>query len=197
MTQADIPTTKRSIWDINQLSSAEFATLFQGVFENTPWIAAKASLERPFPSREALLGAMVKALATAPEEDRLALLRAHPMLGGEAAQRGEMTAASRAEQAGLGLDRLGGDEETAFAAMNLAYQRRFGFPFIIAVRGQRDRAAILAALSRRFEQTVEAERETALAEVVKIAGFRLDALIDGDARVGGGVGAGFGGEPPL
>jgi OHCU decarboxylase len=130
---------------------------------------------------------MVKALAAAPEEDRLALLRAHPMLGGDAARRGELTDSSRAEQAGLGLDRLEGDEETAFAAMNLAYQKRFGFPFIIAVRGQRDRAAILAALSRRFEQSPEAERETALAEVVKIAAFRLDALIEDDARVGPGL----------
>jgi 2-oxo-4-hydroxy-4-carboxy-5-ureidoimidazoline decarboxylase len=193
MTQADGTSAKRSIFEINQLPVETFCTLFEGVFEQTPWIAAKASLERPFPSKNALLGAMVKALAAAPEEDRLALLRAHPMLGGAAARRGDMTDASRAEQAGLGLDRLQGDEETAFAAMNLAYQTRFGFPFIIAVKGQRDRAAILAALSRRFEQTPEAERETALAEVVKIAGFRLDALIDDDARVG----AGLGGEEQL
>jgi 2-oxo-4-hydroxy-4-carboxy-5-ureidoimidazoline decarboxylase len=184
MTQSDGPSAKRSIWEINQLPAEAFCTLFGGVFEDTPWVAAKASLERPFSSKAALLGVMVKALAAAPEEDRLALLRAHPMLGGAAARRGEMTDASRAEQAGLGLDRLEGDEETAFAAMNLAYQKRFGFPFIIAVKGQRDRAAILAALSRRFENTPEVERETALAEVVKIAGFRLDALIDDDARVG-------------
>jgi 2-oxo-4-hydroxy-4-carboxy-5-ureidoimidazoline decarboxylase len=183
MTQADGPSTKRTIWEINQLPMAAFCSLFGGVFEETPWIAAKASRERPFSSKAAMLGVMAKALAAAPEEDRLALLRAHPMLGGAAARRGEITDASREEQAGLGLDRLDGDEETAFAAMNLAYQTRFGFPFIIAVKGQRDRAAILAALTRRFEHTPEAEREAALAEVVKIAGFRLDALIDDDATV--------------
>jgi 2-oxo-4-hydroxy-4-carboxy-5-ureidoimidazoline decarboxylase len=182
----DAPPVTRPLWAINQMTAAEFSTLFAGVFEHTPWVAAKASLERPFPSKQALLGAMAKALAAAPEDDQLALLRAHPMLGGEAAKRGEVTASSRAEQAGLGLDRLEGDEEAAFAAMNLAYQRRFGFPFIIAVKGQRDRAAILAALTRRFDQTPEAERQTALAEVVKIAGFRLDALIDEDATVGAG-----------
>jgi 2-oxo-4-hydroxy-4-carboxy-5-ureidoimidazoline decarboxylase len=65
--------------------------------------------------------------------------------------------------------------------MNLAYQRRFGFPFIIAVRGQRDRAAVLAALTRRFDSPPDAERQAAIAEVVKIAGFRLSALIDDDA----------------
>jgi 2-oxo-4-hydroxy-4-carboxy-5-ureidoimidazoline decarboxylase len=169
------------------MTAAEFGTLFAGVFEHTPWIAAKAALERPFPSKQALLAAMAKDLAVAPEEDQLALLRAHPMLGGEAAKRGEVTASSRAEQAGLGLDRMAGDEEAAFAAMNLAYQERFGFPFIIAVKGQRDRAAILAALTRRFESTPETERQAALAEVVKIAGFRLDALIDDDAGGAGGL----------
>jgi 2-oxo-4-hydroxy-4-carboxy-5-ureidoimidazoline decarboxylase len=172
------------------MTPSEFSALFAGVFEHTPWIAAKASLERPFPTKPALLAAMAKALAAAPEEDQLALLCAHPMLGGEAAKRGDLTDSSRAEQAGLGLDRMDGDEEAAFAAMNLAYQRRFGFPFIIAVKGQRDRAAILAALTRRFETSVEAERQAALAEVVKIAGFRLDALIDDEAAepgLGGGA----------
>jgi 2-oxo-4-hydroxy-4-carboxy-5-ureidoimidazoline decarboxylase len=181
MTESDAPPVPRPLWDINRMTAAEFATLFAGVFEHSPWVSAKASLERPFPSKQALLGAMAKAVAAAPEEDQLALLRAHPMLGGEAAKRGEVTASSRSEQAGLGLDRLEGDEEAAFAAMNLAYQRRFGFPFIIAVRGQRDRAAVLAALTRRFDSPPDAERQAAIAEVVKIAGFRLSALIDDDA----------------
>ena len=193
MTRVEPPTGKRPLWVINQMTTAEFAALFSGVFEHTPWIAAKAALERPFPSRAALLGAMAKALAAAPEEDQLALLRAHPMLGGEAAKRGEVTESSRAEQAGLGLDRMDGDEEAAFSAMNLAYQKRFGFPFIVAVKGQRDRAAILAALTRRFELTVDAERQTALAEVVKIAGFRLDALIDEDTASGHQIEGALGG----
>jgi 2-oxo-4-hydroxy-4-carboxy-5-ureidoimidazoline decarboxylase len=183
MTQRDEPPGPRPLWAINQMPTAEFAALFAGVFEHTPWIAAKASLERPFPSKQAMLGAMTKALMAASEEDQVALLAAHPTLGGEAAKRGDVTASSRAEQAGLGLDRMDGDEEAAFAAMNLAYQRRFGFPFIIAVKGQRDRAAILAALTRRFDSTPEAERQAALAEVVKIAAFRLDALIDDDAVI--------------
>jgi 2-oxo-4-hydroxy-4-carboxy-5-ureidoimidazoline decarboxylase len=186
MTATDAPPAARPLSAINQMTAAEFSDFFANLFEHSPWVAAKASLERPFPTKQALLGAMAKAVAAAPEDDQLALLRAHPMLGGEAAKRGEVTASSRAEQAGLGLDRLEGDEEAAFAAMNLAYQRRFGFPFIIAVKGQRDRAAILAALTRRFEAAPDAEREAALAEVVKIAGFRLDALIEDHAVSGPG-----------
>jgi 2-oxo-4-hydroxy-4-carboxy-5-ureidoimidazoline decarboxylase len=183
MTESDAPPVPRPLWEINHMTAAEFDTVFASIFEHTPWVAAKASLERPFPSKQALLGAMAKAVAAAPEEDQLSLLRAHPMLGGDAAKRGEVTASSRSEQAGLGLDRLEGDEEAAFAAMNLAYQQRFGFPFIIAVKGQRDRAAVLAALTRRFDLPPDAERQAALAEVVKIAGFRLDALVDDEATV--------------
>jgi 2-oxo-4-hydroxy-4-carboxy-5-ureidoimidazoline decarboxylase len=183
MPEFDGPPAPRPLWAINQMTAEEFGTFFAAVFEQTPWVAAKASLELPFPSKQALLGAMAKAVTGAPEEDQLTLLRAHPILGGEAAKRGEVTASSREEQVSAGLDRMEGDEEAAFAAMNVAYQRRFGFPFIIAVKGQRDRAAILAALTHRFESTPAAEREVALAEVVKIAAFRLDALIDEEAIV--------------
>jgi 2-oxo-4-hydroxy-4-carboxy-5-ureidoimidazoline decarboxylase len=77
----------------------------------------------------------------------------------------------------MGLDRLEADEAAAFDRLNAAYRVRFGFPFIIAVRGQRDRAAILAVLSARLENTPDQERTASLAEVAKIARFRLDDLI--------------------
>ena len=160
------------------MPEAVFSAFLGGIFEKTPWIIVKAAEGRPYRSKAALLAAMTQVLDQADERAQLALLQAHPVLGGEAARRGEMTLASRVEQAGLGLDRLEGDEEADFAALNQAYQQRFGFPFIIAVKGQRDRGAILAALRRRFEATPQAERQAALAEVVKIAGFRLDALVD-------------------
>jgi len=66
----------------------------------------------------------------------------------------------------------------AFDRLNSGYRARFGFPFIIAVRGQRDRAAILAALSKRIQHSPEREMTAALGEVAKIARFRLDDLID-------------------
>ena len=88
-----------------------------------------------------------------------------------------LTAASAAEQAGLGLDRLAADESAMFVAMNRAYRERFGFPFIIAVRGQRDRAVILAAMQARARNAPEQEQAAALAEVARIARFRLDDLI--------------------
>jgi 2-oxo-4-hydroxy-4-carboxy-5-ureidoimidazoline decarboxylase len=123
----------------------------------------------------ALHGAMVAAVDAAGTDAALTLLRAHP----ELARRETLTAASAAEQGGMGLDRLDQDEATRFEALNLAYRERFGFPFIIAVRGQRDRSAILAALTERLAHDAPTEQAAALAEVAKIARFRLDDLITG------------------
>ena len=93
------------------------------------------------------------------------------------AKRAELTEASRTEQGGMGLDRLETAEAEMFDTLNREYQERFGFPFIIAVRGQRDRAAILAALKARLANSPEMERVAALAEVGKITRFRLDDLL--------------------
>ena len=163
--------------EVNRMSNVDFCEYFSGVFERTPWIPAAVVERRPFASKGALLSAMADVLARAEPARKLALLQAHPMLGGQAAKRGDVTTHSKSEQAGLGLDRMEGEEDDAFAKLNQAYLERFGFPFIIAVRGQRDRQAILAALRQRFESSPDVEREQALAEVVKIAGFRLDGLI--------------------
>ncbi|GAB0116947.1 hypothetical protein Acid7E03_10190 [Acidisoma sp. 7E03] len=193
---------KLSLAAANALSPAAFQDHLQGVFEHSPWVVAGVVSARPFASRAALLVAMAKIVAEAEPDAQLALLRAHPVLGGAAARRGGLTAESASEQAGHGLDRMSGEEEQEFAALNAAYLERFGFPFIIAVRGQRDRRAILAALRQRLGHPPEIERQAALGEVVKIAGFRLDGLIEeaplslslhvlDTARGGPGVGLAF------
>lgn len=179
MTQV-APETRIQMSEVNRMSEVAFCEYFAGIFEKTPWIPAAVVGLRPFASKVALLTAMSDILGRAEPARKLALLQAHPVLGGQAAKRGEVTEHSRSEQAGLGLDRMSDAEDDTFAALNQAYLERFGFPFIIAVRGQRDRAAILTALRQRFEHSPEQERETALAEVVKIAGFRLDGLVADD-----------------
>jgi 2-oxo-4-hydroxy-4-carboxy-5-ureidoimidazoline decarboxylase len=154
-----------SLHTLNAADADTFTALLSGIFEHSSWIPRAAHAARPFAS--------VPALHSGPER-QLALLRAHP----ELARPGPLTAASTAEQGGMGLDRLAADEAAAFDALNTAYLTRFGFPFIIAVRGQRDRTAILAALSARLKHSPELEMAAALAEVAKIARFRLDDLID-------------------
>jgi 2-oxo-4-hydroxy-4-carboxy-5-ureidoimidazoline decarboxylase len=158
---------------LNTLGVDAFVARLGSIFEHSPWIARAAYSARPFASVAALHATMVSVAANSGAERQLALLRGHP----ELARPGPLTAASVAEQGGMGLDRLEADEAAAFDRLNADYRTRFGFPFIIAVRGQRDRAAILAALSIRMRHDPERELATALAEVAKIARFRLDDLI--------------------
>ena len=161
---------------VNALGVDAFIARFGGIFEHSPWVARAAYAGRPFASVAALHATMVSVVTNSGAERQLTLLRAHP----ELARPGPLTDASLAEQGGMGLDRLAADEAAAFDKLNASYRARFGFPFIIAVRGQRDRAAILAALSSRIQNSPEQEMATSLAEVAKIARFRLDDLIHGN-----------------
>ncbi len=119
---------------------------------------------------------MCDAVRGASRARQLALLGAHPDLAGRAARAGAMSAASVAEQASAGLDRLTDDEYDRFTRLNAAYTAAFGFPFIIAVR-RHDKAAILAAFERRLLNTKDVEIATALEQVCEITRLRLDALV--------------------
>lgn len=163
------------IAELNRLDVDQFSALLGAIFERSPWIARAAHGARPFGSIAELHAAMLRAVDDAGADKQLRLLQAHPMLA--LAGSAPLTAASVAEQSSLGLDRLGADEGAMFLALNRGYQDRFGYPFIIAVRGQRDRTAILAAMQARLHNAPAQERRIALAEVAKIARFRLDDLI--------------------
>ena len=118
---------------------------------------------------------MADILLSASHEAQLALINAHPDLAGKAAIRGELTAASSAEQAGAGIQDCSPEEFARFTALNAAYKARFGFPFIKAVKGS-NRQQILAAFEQRLHHSPEQEFATALAEINRIALFRLQAL---------------------
>jgi 2-oxo-4-hydroxy-4-carboxy-5-ureidoimidazoline decarboxylase len=158
---------------LNTMDPADFERALADVFEHSPWIARAAAAERPFATIADLHAAMLRAVAEAGEAAGLALLRAHPELAAPT----KLTAASAAEQAGLGLDALAQADAARMAALNRTYRERFGFPFIIAVRGQKDRTAIEAALQARLAHTPVEEERIALAEVGRIARFRLDDLV--------------------
>ena len=165
---------KLTLANLNGLTDEAFIARLGSVFEHSPWVAETVCAARPFASVAVLHRAMTAAVDQAGEEKQLALLRAHP----ELARRGPLTAASASDQGSQGLDRLDADEAAVFNALNTSYRDRFGFPFIIAVRGQRDRVAIREALAKRVTHSREQEQATALAEVAKIARFRLDDLIE-------------------
>jgi 2-oxo-4-hydroxy-4-carboxy-5-ureidoimidazoline decarboxylase len=140
------------------------------LFEHSPWVEARADALPATGDRHADLMAVVHA-ATADEQ--LALIRAHPELAGKAAIDRTLTAASAAEQASAGLDRLSEAEFARFHALNAAYRERFDFPFIICVR-LTDKAGILAAMEQRLRNDRETEIVTAIAQIGEIVRLRLE-----------------------
>ena len=162
--------------ELQRLERDRFVDLFGGVFEHAPWVAEQAFNAGSFHDVEALHQAMVDVMRRAPREQQLALIRAHPDLGGRAAIRGELTAASSAEQASAGLDQCTPSEFERFRELNDNYKERFRFPFIIAVKGK-TRQEILAAFEQRLNNSVEAEFEEALNQIARIARLRLAELI--------------------
>jgi len=162
--------------EINAFSEGDFVRALGGVFEHSPWVAQSAFANRPFTSIDALHGAMVSAMEHAPEPQQLALLRAHPELAGKAAIRGEMTADSVSEQTRAGLSQCSPEEFARLTDLNARYNARFGFPFILAVKGY-DRAGIIDQFARRVENNRATEFAECLAQVARIARFRLEALI--------------------
>ena len=163
--------------ELNAATRDAFVARLGGVFEHSPWVAERAWERRPFASRDALHAAMVATVEGAGPERRLALLRAHPELAGRAAVRGEMTEHSTHEQGGSGLLECSPEEFARLQELNRAYGERFGFPFIVAVRGL-DRAAIIAAFERRLGNGREAEVAEALRQIARIAGFRLAGSVE-------------------
>lgn len=160
------------------MSRAAFVERFGGVYEHSPWIA-EALYDRGLTEAEdtpaGLAAAMAELLANASSDAKLALIRAHPDLAGRAAIVGNLTASSKTEQTGAGLDRCTPQEYVRFQELNAAYKGKFGFPFILAVAG-RNRHDILAAFEARVDNDPETESRTALEQTDRIARLRLEAL---------------------
>ena len=160
------------IAEVNALDEHDFIATFGDVFEATPRLAAEAGASRPFADRDAMLDAFDAAALALDEHAVVALLRSHPVLGGSA----PMAPASKDEQASAGLRDLHGERSASMARDNTTYLERFGFPFIIAVRGLAV-DDIAAALAERLTNDADTERATALAQVRRIAALRLDAKV--------------------
>lgn len=161
------------------MDKADFISRYGGVFEHSPFIAERAfdagAISEPL-TASGVHAALTEQFRTASADERLRVLRAHPDLAGKLAIAGELTEDSAKEQAGAGLDRLSPQEHARFTALNAAYTTKFGFPFIIAVKGL-TRDDILAAFEARIDNSRETEFSTACAEVEKIARLRLESLI--------------------
>jgi beta-ureidopropionase / N-carbamoyl-L-amino-acid hydrolase len=164
--------------DLNSSTDHAFAAALDGIYEHSPWIAERAATARPFATVAALKLALRRVVDQASEVEQLALLRAHPELAGKAAIAGELTRESTGEQAGAGLDRCSAEEYATLQDLNAQYNARFGFPFILAVRGPTGqglaRREIIDTFARRLANQPAAELAEALRQVHRIAEIRLN-----------------------
>lgn len=176
-----MPTPAWSMAEINALGRDELVARLGFLFEGSPWIVSEVWATHPWENVDALHAALVKVVASAPEERQLALIRAHPDLVGRAALAGTLTRESTAEQraAGLDPDVLAPEELAQFLDANRTYQARFGFPFVICARENR-KESILAGFSARLRNEPGVEAQTALAEIGKIAWYRLSDIVHDD-----------------
>lgn len=151
-----------------------FTEALGGIFEHSPWVAEAAYPSGPFGSVVQLHEAMLESAMHADEGTKLSLLRAHPDL----ATRMKVSPLSAAEQQGAGLDSLTNEEHARLSEWNRKYTEKFGFPFILAVRGK-SKDEILRSIAERVESNLELERDRAWAEIGKITRFRLEDLVIG------------------
>lgn len=156
---------------LNALSVKAFKAVLAPIFENAPWVVDVVVDERPFASLTALHKAMMARVASLPEDSILAFLRGHARLSPETLRRGT-TAESKAEQASAGLDALDEGTTARLGALNTAYETRFGFPFILAIR-HASRATLFATFERRISASPAAERAEAMEEIAAISWMRL------------------------
>lgn len=161
---------------LNAMSERAFVAALSGIFEHSPWVARAAAAQRPYPSVDALYRAMVDVVARAGEAPQLALVHAHPELAGKAAVRGDLTAESTHEQSGAGLSQCTQEEFGKLQCLNRAYREKFGFPFILAVRGY-DRSEIIAKFEARMNNRRDEEFRAGLVQIYRIARFRIDDLV--------------------
>ena len=167
-----------TIAQLNAMSDAQFVQIVGAVYEHSPWVAERVVSQRPFASADALRTAMRNAVQNAGEAQQIKLVRAHPELAGAAAARGEMTAASTSEQGGAGLDQLSPEELARLQDLNAQYSKKFGFPFVMAVRGY-NRQAIFDAMTKRLSNDRNTELHNSLEQIDRVVGFRLNDLISG------------------
>ncbi len=176
---------------LNAASQDEFTALLAGTYEHSPWIARAAWSQRPFRSLAHLKLALVEVVRSAGRDAQFALICAHPELAGKAMQANTLTAESTNEQGRAGLANCTPQELATIQRLNAEYLTRFGFPFILAVRGPRgnglNKAQIIAAFERRAANPVDFELQEALRHIHRIAEIRLTDTLGAPPLLGNDV----------
>lgn len=163
--------------ELNAADAAGFVQRLHGIYEHSPWIAERAAQHRPFHTLAQLKQALVQVVQAATRDEQLGLIRAHPELAGKAAIAGKLTTESTDEQSRAGLTHCSAEEFATLQRLNADYNARFGWPFILAVRGPRSlglgRAEIIDTFARRLRSHPDAELQECLRNIHRIAEIRL------------------------
>ncbi len=163
---------------LNAATPAQAVALLDGIYEHSPWVAEKASQARPFQSLQHLKHAMAQTVTNATADQQLALIRAHPELAGKQMESNTLTAESTNEQGKAGLTNCTAEELAQIRRLNTSYGQKFGFPFILAVRGPRgtglSKQEIIDTFERRVHHHPSFEQGEALRNIHRIAEIRLN-----------------------
>ena len=161
-----------SIDKFNKLSKAEFISIFGNIFEKTEWIAEKCYESKPYNNLDELVLKMMEIFENTEKDKHLEILNAHPDLAIEK----KLTDDSKNEQKNASLNQCTNEEFLEFKNLNEKYKEKFGFPFIIAVKGK-NKEEILNIFRQRITNNINLEFEEAKKQVKKIASFRLSEII--------------------
>ena len=177
-----------TIDQINSATHAEAIKLLDGIYEHSPWVADQALAARPFKSLTDLKLQMARVLQAAGKEAQIKLIQAHPELAGKAMVSNSLTAESSNEQGKAGLTQCTPEEFAVIQQLNADYNAKFGFPFILAVRGPRglglNKQQIIETFSRRLHGHPEFERQECLRNINRIAEIRLNDKFDYEPVLG-------------
>ena len=161
-----------SIDKVNKLSKSDFIYIFGNVFEKTEWIAQKSYDSKPYKNFEELFSKMMEVFENSNKESHIKILNAHPDLAVEK----KLTKDSKNEQKNASLNQCTDEEFIEFKKLNEEYKKKFGFPFITAVKGK-NKEEILNSFRQRIANNINLEFEEAKKQVKKIASFRLSEII--------------------
>ena len=161
-----------SIDKFNKLSKAEFISIFGNIFEKTEWVAERCYESKPYNNLDELVSKMMKIFENIEKERLLEILNSHPDLAVEK----KLTKDSKNEQKNASLNQCTDEEFVEFKKLNEEYKKKFGFPFIVAVKGK-NKEEILNSFRQRITNNINLEFEEAKKQVKKIASFRLGEII--------------------
>ena len=159
---------------INKLSQSEFIKVFANIFENSLWIAEELYKQKPFDSFEKLSSKMLDIFENTNKKEQLIIINAHPDLA-DKTKISTLTPDSKKEQTHVGLDQCTEEEFKEFKKLNDKYKKKFGFPFIYAVKNK-SKKEILSNFRQRISYDISVEFNEAIKQVKKIASLRLNEI---------------------